>query len=129
MSLGYLGLCKKILEDDGMVIYTYGGENWNDEKSHSGDSHLQDGIFAIDKQKLTLSPTPYKTKRKTLYWPPVMEYVSSGAVSVDTECKNAFIIKDNGCITIDYIAYMLISHILIKYKETTIFAESEWFIQ
>ena len=129
MSLGYTGLCKKGLEDENIVIYTYGGENWNDEKSQSGDINLQDGILVINKHDLNLPSTPYKAKRRTVYFPPVMEYVSSGAVAVEKECKNAFIIREDSPITIDYIGYMLLLHILMRYEETAKFPDSECFIQ
>ena len=43
MSLGYTRMCKKELDDDEIVIYSYSGENWNDGgKSKSGDSLLYD---------------------------------------------------------------------------------------
>lgn len=29
-EFGYIGLCKKILEDEELVIYSYAGENWSD---------------------------------------------------------------------------------------------------
>lgn len=48
MSLGYTGICKKVAEDDHIVIYSYAGENWNDGgKSKHGDLQLQDGMFTI----------------------------------------------------------------------------------
>lgn len=50
MSLGYIGICRKVAEDDYIVIYSYTGENWNDGgKSKHGDSQLQDGLFTIYK--------------------------------------------------------------------------------
>lgn len=54
MSLGIAGVCKKYLEDDGVVIHTHAGENWNDRgKSKSGDAQLQNGIMLIDKRGLS----------------------------------------------------------------------------
>ena len=55
MSLGYIGICKKVAEDDSIVIYSYAGENWNDDgKSKRGDSQLQDGMFTIYKDSVCI---------------------------------------------------------------------------
>lgn len=29
MSLGYMGTCTLMMEDDNLAIYTYRGEDWN----------------------------------------------------------------------------------------------------
>lgn len=52
MSLGYVGSCNLIYEDDKRVIYSYAGENWNDTNSKVGDIDLQDGEFTIYKRCL-----------------------------------------------------------------------------
>lgn len=64
MSLGYTGMCKKELEDDEIVIYSYAGENWNDDgKSKSGDSLLCDGSFIIHKDCFEEPEIHSKSKR------------------------------------------------------------------
>lgn len=64
MSLGYTGMCKKELEDDEVVIYSYSGENWNDGgKSKNGDSLLCDGRFTIYKDCLEEPEIHAKLKR------------------------------------------------------------------
>lgn len=52
MSLGYSGLCVKVMEDDEVAIYSYAGENLNDGVSKIGDALLQDGMITIYKRCL-----------------------------------------------------------------------------
>lgn len=112
MSLGYTGICKKVAEDDRIVIYSYAGENWNDDgKSKHGDSKLQDGMFTIYKDSFCID---------------IESCMQSGGVIIDCECKNAF---QKPGIAVDYIAWMLLSHIFAYYKKNNHFPAQESFIQ
>ena len=112
MSLGYTGICKKVAEDDYIVIYSYAGENWNDGgKSKRGDSQLQDGMFTIYKSSFCID---------------MESCMQSGGVKIDCECKNAF---QRPGIAVDYLAWMLIDHIFTYYKKNDHFPAQESFVQ
>lgn len=112
MSLGYTGICKKVAEDDSIVIYSYAGENWNDGgKSKRGDSQLQDGMFTICKSSFCVD---------------MENCIQSGGVKIDRECKNAF---QRPGIAVDYIVWMLLNHIFAYYKKNNHFPAQESFIQ
>ena len=112
MSLGYTGRCKLLMEDESLVVYSYAGENWNDNgKSKPGDSALQDGMFTIDKTHTIKD---------------VADGLNSGAITINRECKNAFRKPDVPC---DYIAWRLLVHILDCYKKNGYFPEKDAFIQ
>ena len=112
MSLGYIGICKKVAEDDSVVIYSYAGENWNDDgKSKRGDSQLQDGMFTIYKGSFCTD---------------VGRHVQLGGIEIDRECKNAF---QRPGIAVDHIARMLLNHIFTYYKKNNHFPAQESFIQ
>ena len=50
MSLGYTGMCKKELEDDELVIYSYSGENWNDNgKSKKIKKNRKNDLTEVEK--------------------------------------------------------------------------------
>lgn len=139
MSLGYTGMCKKELEDDEIVIYSYSGENWNDGgKSKSGDSLLYDGSFTIYKDcleqleihtKLKKMPSGRKkmSKKGITHVPNIYKHIENGKIVIEKECKNAFKRYDDA--SIDYIAYMLLIHIFEKYQLGGCLVEKEGFIQ
>lgn len=139
MSLGYIGMCKKELEDDEIAIYSYAGENWNDgRKSKSGDSFLCDGSFIIYKECLEETEIHRKFKkmpsgRKKIiekripHAPDIIEYVNDKRIIVEKECKNAF--RCGETIPIDYIAYLLILHVIERYQLDGELHEKESFIQ
>lgn len=139
MSLGYTGMCKKELEDDEMVIYSYSGENWNDGgKSKSGDSLLYDGSFIIYKDcleepeihtKLKKMPSGRKKviEKRITHTPKLSEHLENKKVFVERECKNAF--RRGATMPIDYIAYRLILHIFERYQLDGELPEKESFIQ
>lgn len=112
MSLGYIGICRKVAEDDYIVMYSYAGENWNDGgKSKHGDSQLQDGLFTI---------------RKDTFSDNLNHCLQTGTVKIDQACKNAFQKSDISC---DYIAWRLLRHILKDYQRNLSFPEKASFIQ
>ena len=139
MSLGYTGMCKKELEDDEMVIYSYSGENWNDGgKSKSGDSLLYDGSFIIYKEcleepeihtKLKRMPSGRKkiVEKRITHTLELSKYLETKKVFVESECKNAF--RRGATMPIDYIAYRLILHIFERYQLDGVLPEIESFIQ
>jgi len=139
MSLGYTGMCKKELEDDELVIYSYSGENWNDsEKSKSGDVLLYDGSFVIYKDclekpeihtKLKKMPSGRKKiiEKRITHVPDIIKYVNDKRIVMEKECKNAF--KRGATMPIDYIAYMLILHIFERFQLDGELPEKESFIQ
>lgn len=111
MSLGYTEICKKVAEDDSIVIYSYAGENWNDGgKSKRGDSQLPDGMFTIYKDPVYID---------------IESCLQSGRIKIDRECKNAF---QRPGIAVDYIAWMLLNHIFTYYKKNNHFPAQESFI-
>lgn len=139
MSLGYNGMCKKELEDDELVIYSYSGENWNDSgKSKSGDRLLCDGSFIIYKDcleepeihtKLKRMPSGRKKiiEKRITHVPDIIECVNDKRIIVEKECKNAF--RRGATMPIDYIAYLLILHVFERYQLDGELPEKENFIQ
>lgn len=61
LSLGYCGKCKLIYQDDNVVRYVYSGENWNDEKSISGDIDLLDGEIWMKEKVEKLGGSIWRT--------------------------------------------------------------------
>jgi len=139
VSLGYTGMCKKELEDDEIVIYSYSGENWNDDgKSKSGDSLLYDGSFIIYKDcleepeihtKLKRMPSGRKkmVEKRITHTLELSKHIENKKVFVEKECKNAF--RRGATMPIDYIAYRLILHIFERYQLDGELPEIESFIQ
>jgi hypothetical protein len=138
MSLGYTGMCKKELEDDEIVIYSYSGENWNDGgKSKSGDSLLYDGSFIIYKDCLEEPEIHIKRKKmpsgrkkfvekRIVLFPNLFEHLENKKIVIEKECKNAFRVQE---IPIDYIAYRLLLHIFERYQFEGALPEKEVFFQ
>ena len=138
MSLGYCGMCLKQADDSEMAIYSYAGENWNDDgKSQSGDCMLQDGVIVIYKrcleepeihEKVKRMPSGRKklvTKRITHY-PSIGDHIRAGDIIIEKECKNAF--RRPSYMPIDYIANKLLPKIFISYQENGALPEKEIFI-
>lgn len=112
MSLGYTGICMLVMEDEKHVIYSYAGENWNDGgASKLGDSKLQDGMFTIDKLH------PIKN---------VADGLKTGIITIDRESKNAFFRPGVPC---DYIAWVLLHHVVGYYEKNGYFPSQQAFIQ
>lgn len=62
MSLGYGGTCKKELEDENMVIYSYSSYNLNEEQFRN-PGRIYDGTIAINKSCLIEPEIHEKIKR------------------------------------------------------------------
>ena len=139
MSWGYTGLCRKALEDDEMVLYTYAGENWNDNgSSKSGDSLLQDGLIVIYKRCLEEPELHTRNRRmpggkkvpitkRITHVPSIEKHVASRDIIVEKECKNAF--RRPAHAPIDHIAYQLLVHTFERYQKDGILPEEESFLQ
>lgn len=136
MSLGYSGLCVKVMEDDEVAIYSYAGENLNDGVSKIGDALLQDGMITIYKRclkepeihsRLRRMPSGKKklVAKRIPHFPSVDEHIQNGDIMIDKECKNAF------CkgYSFDYIAYRLLVHIFVNYQKKGGLPEKDSFIQ
>jgi hypothetical protein len=136
MSLGFLGYAKIENENNEYAIYVYSGENWNDEKSKSGDALLFDGKIQIKKssleepeihQKLKKMPNHRKkivTKRIT-HIPNIQQKINEGDVQILQPCKNEFCRYGNDC----FLAYKLLCQIFEKYQETGKLPKDVQFIQ
>ena len=62
MSLGYGGSCKRELEDENMVIYSYSSYNLNEEQFRNSD-RIYDGTITINKSCLIEPEIHEKIKR------------------------------------------------------------------
>lgn len=62
MSLGYGGTCKKELEDENMVIYSYSSYNLNEEQFRN-PGRIYDGTITINKSCLIEPEIHEKIKR------------------------------------------------------------------
>lgn len=112
MSLGYTGTCRKVAEDDHIVIYSYAGENWNDRwNSKQGDLQLLDGMFTIQKDSFCTC---------------LEKCMQTNAINIDRKCKNAFGKPDIPC---DYIAWRLLHRIFDYHQKNNQFPEQASFIQ
>lgn len=138
MSLGFVGKCRKIVEDEERAVYAYSGENWNDPSSQSGDVHLLDGEITIRKRCLEepeihtrLRKTPsgkkeLQTKRIT-HVVDIQRHIEDGNITIDKKCKNEFNrSRSSGA---NYIACGLLLKIFTSYQEQGVLPEQESFIQ
>lgn len=63
MSLGYGGSCKRELEDENMIIYSYSSYNLNEEQFRNSD-RIYDGTITINKSCLIEAEIHEKIKKK-----------------------------------------------------------------
>ena len=68
MSLGYVGHCKKVSEDDATIFYVYSGADWNNPTQEKADEMAYDGVLAIDKSVLNLRPSKPRIQTEGLHW-------------------------------------------------------------
>ena len=140
MSLGYRGRCKLIDQDDTMAIYTYAGENWNDNgKSQENDCDLQDGLIIIYKKCLVEPEIHEKIKKmpsgkKKLIVKRIRkenniaELIGKGDIVIDKRCKNEFS-RSRYNENQHYLAERLIDHIFDRYQDDGMLPIEEYFIQ
>lgn len=62
MSLGYGGSCKRELEDENMIIYSYSSYNLNEEQFRNSD-RIYDGTITINKSCLIEAEIHEKIKK------------------------------------------------------------------
>jgi hypothetical protein len=139
MSLGYLGNCKLVVQDDNIALYSYSGENWNDKNSKSGDIELLDGVLCIFKKCLE-EPEIYTKvkklpsgKRKTfekriVHTPSIVEHILEEQIIIEKKCKNEFKRETMDGVEC-YIAHMLLRKIFTEYQENGVIPEKTAFIQ
>ncbi len=139
LSLGYCGKCKLVYQDDNIVRYMYSGENWNDEKSISGDINLMDGMICIYKKcleepevhikvKKSSSGKKYTYEKRIVHTPSIGEHIANREIVIEKKCKNEFkryTTSDNDC----YLAGKLLIKIFEAYQKDGNVPEEEVFIQ
>ena len=140
MSLGYCGKCMLIDEDNGMAIYSYSGENWNDEGvSKSGDIKLQDGVIIINKccleepeihRKLLKMPSGKKRmiEKRIICSPSIAKHIHDGNIIIEKPCKNDFA-RDGYSSIKYYLAYHLLYKIFETYQKEGKLPDFEVFVQ
>ena len=112
MSLGYIGYCKKISEDDLTVCYAYSGSNWNLPTNDSSAELAYDGDFAIDKSILQWKPAKPRVQTEYIHW--THTAIENRLAVIITECKNAF--YRHG-MNFDYIVLNFFIRYLIPYTK------------
>jgi hypothetical protein len=103
VSLGYIGYCKKVSEDDLTVFYAYSGADWNNKSQEKADETAFDGVLAIDKSVLLWEPSKPRKQTEYLNW--AHSALKNGQAVIITECSTAF--RRGGGGGIDYIARLL----------------------
>ena len=124
MSLGYIGYCKKTVEDDLTVCYSYSGGNWSLPTNDKSAELAYDGNFAIDKSVLRWEPAKPREQTEYITWTHVA--IENNLAVIITECKNGFYMCG---FNFDYIALRLLYHIFETLHNTGEFPEEAVFIQ
>jgi len=124
MSLGYIGYCKKLDEDDSHVLYAYSGSNWNNPQNDRDAEMAYDGEILISKNVLARERTKSKQLSEYITW--TYEAIENGEVDISRQCKNAFF---RGNRVVDYIALHCLLNIFKKVYSDFAFPEKAAFIQ
>ena len=139
MSLGYMGVCKLVEQDEEIVIYAYSGMDIDDNHELRRVHFLDyDGEIWIYKRCLEEPEIHIKIKRRPsgrkyeeikriTHVPSVLKHIKNNDVVIEKECANAF--RRSGNIDVDYIAYRLIDKIFTYYQEHGCLPEKEGFAQ
>ena len=128
MSLGYGGSCKKELEDENMIIYSYSSYNLNEEQFRNPD-RIYDGTITINKSCLIEPEIHEKIKRmpsgrKKLIVKriprsiDISEMIAQGQIQIENS-KNTWKMHQG----IDYIAINLCRMICHEYQLNCILPE------
>jgi hypothetical protein len=125
MSLGYIGYCKKIEEDEQAVVYAYSGADINDENRGFDADKAYDGVLWIDKSILSWPRDKTKKQKESVPW--TFEAIEEGVACVLRPCKNSFFRGSNK--NTDYIAYRCFDKIFQRIFHGEAFPETERFIQ
>ena len=138
MSLGYGGVCRKALEDEETVIYTYRGENLNLPRGERERAEAIEGMFTIQKsaleepeihEKVVRGPNGRKrlVRKKITHFPNVYAHIEDGTVRVDELCGVDVAFKEQGmhprC------ASILLDRVFQRYMEDGVLPDKEGFIQ
>ena len=137
MSLGFCGIAEKYIEDSESILYLYSGENWNDEKSISGDMNLLDGEIIIQKSclvepeihlKYKKSPSGRKklVEKRILREVDIDNLINDRNVIISKTTKNEF---EKWGIQRPFLAYSLIHIIFDEYQINGVLPEKVSFIQ
>ena len=124
MSLGYIGYCKKIAEDDLTICYSYSGSNWNLTTNEKSAELAYDGNFAIDKSVLQWKPAKPRIQTEYIHW--THTAIENNQVVIITECRNSFYRHGNNY---DYIVLHLFYKIFDTLHKTGELPEEACFIQ
>ncbi|NLB60943.1 MAG: hypothetical protein GX802_00695 [Clostridiales bacterium] len=123
MSLGYIGYCKLINEDEKHVYYAYSGANWNDANRDREAERAYDGLFSIDKSVMQRW-SEVKQLDNSIYLTAFA--IENNYVNIIRLCKNAF---NRYSVKIDYIVFMLLNHVFNHLISEGVFPNNEAFIQ
>lgn len=138
MSLGYGGVCRKALEDEETVIYTYRGENLNLPRGERERVEAIEGMFTIQKsaleepeihEKVVRGPNGRKrlVRKKITHFPNICAHIEDGTVKVDELCGVDVAFKEQGmhprC------ASILLGRVFQRYMEDGVLPDKEGFIQ
>ena len=124
MSLGYIGHCKKEIEDDEYILYSYSGSDWNSPQNDRDAEKAYDGELLINKSIMNWQRTKSKKLNEYIDWTTIA--IDKELISVTKMCKNAFF-RDSQ--KMDYIAYRLLLQIVKYVYHENSFPEKTWFIQ
>ncbi|WP_051238854.1 hypothetical protein [Clostridium butyricum] len=115
MSKGIGGACRKVLEDEKIVLYEYSSYNLN-EKKYRNDEHIFDGIIKIQRTSLIEVKVHWKLNQlvtKCICQDiPIEILLSNGDITIKN-CSNCWQISDEGY---DFIALHFCYYILRKYQ-------------
>lgn len=128
MSLGYGGSCKRELEDENMIIYSYSSYNLNEEQFRNSD-RIYDGTITINKSCLIEAEIHEKIKkmpngRKKLIVKripksiDIFEMIAQGQIQIENS-KNTWKMLQS----FDYIAISLCKIIFHEYQLNGILPE------
>lgn len=138
MSLGYGGVCRKALEDEETVIYTYRGKNLNLPRGERERVEAIEGMFTIQKsaleepeihEKVVRGPNGRKrlVRKKITHFPHIEDHIEDGTVQVDELCGVDIAFKESG--RYPRCALILIRKVFERYMEDGVLPDKEGFVQ
>ena len=131
MSMGYGGFCRKVAEDENMVIYEYAVYNLN-MPEHKDARDIFDGRIIIEKSGLVEPEIHEKMKRmpsgrrklvvkRIIREIPCEELFAAGKIRIE-DCSHCWKQMELGC---DFIAFRLVMKIFRYYQENDKLPEEE----
>jgi len=122
LSLGYIGYCKKIDEDNEYVLYVYSGSNWNNPDNDNDAEMGYDGEFIIKKESICRE----RINKQTDFITWTYDAIKNGDVEVERPCKNAFYLST---FQFEYIALHCLLHIYKHFYKECVYPNKTAFIQ